>query len=82
MIHYEGKVRKESNPRPHYHEASVLPLRYNRGPIFLRLECTRFMLVHFLVIFFDQCVYDDILKLKRLKLRQDDYFEPLSRGLL
>ena len=51
MIHNEGKVRKESNPRPHYHEASVLPLRYNRGPIFLRLECTRFMLVLFLVFF-------------------------------
>ena len=25
-------TRRESNPRPLVHEASVLPLRYNRGP--------------------------------------------------
>ena len=25
-------ARRESNPQPYYHEANVLPLRYNRGP--------------------------------------------------
>ena len=48
MSYYEGNIRKERkkeerkkpsawrelNPQPHFHEASVQTLRYNRGPLF------------------------------------------------